>query len=402
MRTMYIDLSPSRMVITRLLGKITPSAYFGILSPVHLAEFPDPPLPDDNWVRVRNHMCGICGSDLHQLYLDADLRAAPLALPAHRRVYLGHEMVGTVIEAGAAVKNVRPGDRVVRWGRGDDCLARGEKELCAPCQRGHRVLCERASDPRDHEPVGGGFGDSFIIPAASLVPIPPTLRDEQAIFVEPTAVAIHAAWRRIPREGERILIIGCGTIGYLLMQVLKIIQPTCQITAIAQYPWQAELAHEFGAAHTILTNEDMHERVAEITGAKVYRKGGGNTMLIGGFDVIFDVVGLPRTLQNALRWSRARGTVVLVGVHLHPMTVDLTPVWYQEVNLLGAVGHDEVLWANKRISTFRLAIDWMLDGLLDTAPLLTHTFALDAYKEAFQVATQKNRYRSIKVAFDQF
>lgn len=184
MRTMYVDISIPRIALTRAMGKVSSSAYFAPTSPLKLADITDPPLPGDEWVRVRNHMCGICGSDLHQIFVDAGLDIAPVALPAHKRIYLGHEMVGEIVEKGSAVDGFEIGDRVVRWGRMDDCLSRGEEKLCAPCRRGHRVLCERASDPRTDYPTGGGFGDSFIAPAASLVPVLPKLTDEQAIFFD--------------------------------------------------------------------------------------------------------------------------------------------------------------------------------------------------------------------------
>jgi threonine dehydrogenase-like Zn-dependent dehydrogenase len=400
MRTMYLDISVPKIAITRLLGRITPAAYYGPTSPLRLTTMPDPPLPAANWVRVINHMCGICGSDLHQLFVDASLDVAPVALPSHRRTYLGHELVGQVIEAGSEVTGLEVGRRVVRWGRGDDCRAQGRTDLCPACARGHRVLCERASENTSHHLVGGGFGDTFIAPASVLVPVPDDLEDEQAIFVEPAAVAIHAAWRRPVEAGERVLVIGCGTIGYLLIQVLRILQPDCEIVALAQFPWQAELARRFGAQHTFLSSDDGYARTAEITGARLYQARGNNRMLLGGFDAVFDVVGVPGTLNNALRWSRAGGTVVLVGVHLHRMRLDVTPVWYQEVDLKGAVGHDEIHWQGERLSTFDLAMRWMQAGRLHCQPLLTHRFALDAYRQAFDVALDKQDARSIKVAFD--
>ncbi len=398
MRTLVIERDPKRMVITKVLGRITRRAYFGPWSPLRFAMLPDPPLPAANWVRVRNRMCGICGSDLHQIFLEASLDVAPLALPATRRIYLGHEMVGEVVEVGEGVTHLRPGDRVVRWGRSDDCQARGEVDWCPPCRRGHRVLCERASEPRPWEPIGGGFGDAFIAPASSLVRVPDALPDEVAIFAEPAAVAIHAVWRRLPRPGEQVCVLGCGTIGFLILQVLQVVAPDSVVTAVAEFPWQAELARDFGARHTFLAREDGMRRVADITGARWYRGPRGNTMLIGGFDVVYDVVGTPATLTQALRWTRAGGTVVLVGVYLHPMRVDLTPVWYQEVDLIGAIGHDVVVWEGVEISTFDLAMRWMVEGRLHTAALLTHRFPLTAYRQAVAVAVDKRRYRSIKVA----
>jgi len=400
MRTLYLDLSIPRIVLTRLLARFSQAAYFAPTSPLQLAHIPDPPLPAADWVRVRNRLCGICGSDLHQLFLDADLDVAPVALPSHRRAYLGHEMIGEVVETGKAVTGLAIGRRVVRWGRADDCRARGLPQLCPACARGHRVLCERASDPRQHHPVGGGFGDSFIAPASTLLPAPPDLTDELAIFTEPAAVAIHAAWRRAPQPGERVLVLGCGTIGFLLIQVLRLLQPGCEIAAVAQFPWQAEMARTFGAQHVFLASDDGYAATARLTDARLYQGRGSNRMLLGGFDVVFDVVGIEATLNDALRWTRAGGTVVLVGVNLHRMKLDLTPVWYQEVDLLGAVGHDVVAWQGESLSTFELAKRWMLEGKLSTHGLLTHRFPLDDYRRAFAVAADKRRYRSVKVAFD--
>lgn len=402
MKTMYLDISVPRIVLTRLLGKLSTSAYFSGVSPLHLAEMAEPPLPAPEWVRVENRLCGICGSDLHQLFVDAGLDVAPVALPSHKRIYLGHEMVGEVVEVGTAVSHVQPGDRVVRWGRADDCRARGlpPEEYCPACQRGHRVLCQRASEPKPHDPVGGGFGDSFITPASTLVPVLDGLSDEQAIFTEPCAVAIHAAFRKIPRPGDKVLVLGCGTIGFLLIQALVAVQPECEITAVAQFPWQGEMAKQFGARHVFLASDDGYAETARLTGAQRYAGHGDNEMLLGGFDVVFEVVGIEETLNKALRWTRAGGAVVLVGVNLHRMKLDVTPVWYQEVDLLGAVGHDVVAWEGAPISTFDLAMRWMLDGTFQVEPLLTHRFPLAQYREAFATAVDKRSHRSVKVAFD--
>ena len=400
MRTMVLDVSVPRLLLTQALARLSRAAYFGPSSPLALVDLPDPPLPAPDWVRVRNRLCGICGSDLHQIFLDAGLDVAPVALPSHRRIYLGHEMVGEIIEAGTSVTHSLVGDRVVRWGRADDCLARGRSELCPACARGHRVLCQFASEPREHQPIGGGFGDTFITPASTLLPVPEALTDEQAIFAEPAAVAIHAAWRAPVREGDQALVLGCGTIGFLLIQVLRTLQPACQLTALAQFPWQAELASDFGAHHVFLVSDDGFAEAARLTGAWLYEGRGGNRMLLGGFDTVFDVVGTAKTLNNALRWTRAGGTVVLVGVNLHRMRLDVTPVWYQEVDLIGAVGHDVVSWGGQTLSTFELAMEWLRTGALQSNRLLTHRFPLEAYRQAFAIAADKQRHRSVKVAFD--
>ncbi len=400
MRSLLLDVTPARFVITRALLRFWKQAWAAPFAPLRFLEQDDPPLPAPDWVRVENRMCGICGSDLHQILLDAELNVAPAILPSSRRAYLGHEMVGVVVEVGAAVGGFQPGDRVVRWGRANDCAARGLDDLCPACARGHRVLCERAMEPMHPQPIGGGFGDQFITPASTLVRVPEAVSDEQAIFIEPLAVALHAAFRSPPRDDDRVLVIGCGTIGLLLIQVLRQIAPKALLVAQAEFPWQADLAREMGADETFLAAEDGFAHAAALTGARLYRGRGGSAMLLGGFDRVFDVVGIPTTLEAALRYARARGVVVLVGVNLRRMRLDLTPVWYQEVDLLGAVGHDVTRWEGERISNFDLAIRWLAEGRVRTDPLLTHTFRLEAYREAIATALDKRRARAIKVAFD--
>jgi threonine dehydrogenase-like Zn-dependent dehydrogenase len=235
--------------------------------------------------------------------------------------------------------------------------------------------------------------------ASTLVRVPDSLSNADAIFAEPAAVAIHAAWRRPPQDGERVLVLGCGTIGLLLLQVLCTLQPRCQLTAVAQFPWQVDLAQASGADHVFLSSDNGDFLVARATGAKLYEGRARNRMLLGGFDLIFDVVGNEVTLNRALRWARARGTVVLVGVNLHRMRLDVTPVWYQEVNLLGAVGHDIVTFQGQSVSTFELAMSWMQSGTLRCAELLTHRFPIELYHQAFAVAADKQTHRSVKVAF---
>ena len=196
------------------------------------------------------------------------------------------------------------------------------------------------------------------------------------------------------------MVLGCGTIGYLLIQVLRLLQPRCQITAVAQFSWQAELAKDLGADQVLLVGQYGYHEVAQITGASLHQGRAGNQMLLGGYDLIYDVVGIETTLNNTLRWTRAGGTVVLVGVNLHRMSLDVTPVWYQEVDLIGAVGHDVALWEGEQISNFELAMRWMQTGQIRCDGLLTHRYPLEEYRQAFATAVDKRRYRSIKVAFD--
>src|SRR5579859_6803448 len=106
MWTSTLDLDPRRVILTRLLWRIWPGVCFSSVAPLRVLDMPRQPLPASNWVRVRNRLAGICGSDLHLIYADGDLRVAPAALPHHSASYLGHEVVGEVIEVGDTVQQV--------------------------------------------------------------------------------------------------------------------------------------------------------------------------------------------------------------------------------------------------------------------------------------------------------
>jgi len=123
-------------------------------------------------------------------------------------------------------------------------------------------------------------------------------------------------------------------------------------------------------------------------------------MLLGSFDVVFDCVGTHSTLKDALRLARARGTVVLVGVFLEPMKIDLTPVWFWEVDLIGVLAHGGEDWQGERISTFGLIARLMQEGKIKTDGFITHSFALADYRRAVATAIQQPRTHSIKVVFD--
>jgi threonine dehydrogenase-like Zn-dependent dehydrogenase len=122
-------------------------------------------------------------------------------------------------------------------------------------------------------------------------------------------------------------------------------------------------------------------------------------MLLGGFDVVFDCVGSAQSVQDSLRWARAGGAVVLVGVTLERMRVDLSPVWYQEVNLIGSMAHGMETWNGASQSTYDLTCDLLLRGKLTATGLITHYFRLENWREAIKTAMDK-RTGAIKVVFD--
>jgi threonine dehydrogenase-like Zn-dependent dehydrogenase len=334
------------------------------------------------------------------LLLHTDMRVYPLAIPGQGsgRYYLGHEAVSDVVEVGPAVTRVRVGDRVV--GEGSGCLAKGFDPPCRSCAEGNYCLCLNRDRPVSVA-SNGAWSEEYLIHEEALYRPPDALDDEAAVLIEPLACGVRAALRRPPASGERVLVYGIGTMGLSVLQAARALCPDCDITAVVQFLFQAELAERMGADRT-LRGGDLYAQVAELTGARLHEGPFGTRILVGGFDLVYDCVGQPCSLENALRWTRAGGAVVLVGVTLSRMKLDLTPVWYREVTLFGTLAHGmETLPGDaERITSFDLTVRWLLEGKIQTDGLLTHCFRLDDYRQAIQAAVDKRKTQSVKVAFD--
>ncbi|SRR6266487_617570 len=400
MWTSTLDLDPKRVVVTQLLRRFWRGACFSSFAPLQVQNIPRQALPATSWVRVRTRLAGICGSDLHLIQVDGDLRIAPAAIPQQRRSYPGHEVVGEVLEVGADVQFLNVGDRVALQ-YGPNCLSTGMQPLCRSCALGHYNLCERGNLPPPH-PIGGGWSEEMLLHEQQLFHIPTDMNDEQAVLLEPASVAVHAVLRHLPRSGDRVLIVGAGTIGLLTLQTVRALAPQAEISVLARHPFQVEQATRLGAAH-IIYPQDSYIGIQRATGAQFYQSASGNRTLLGGYDVIYDSVGSQKTLHHALRWARTQATVVLVGLSPHMMHIDLTPVWYHEVNLIGSMGSGVEAWppaSSEQRTTFEVAAELIKRGLLNPENLITHRFPLNNYQAAITTAAEKAQSRAVKVVFD--
>ena len=399
MWTSTLELNPSHVIPTKLLGLIWRGAYFSSFAPLQVQNLPRQPLPASNWVRVRNSLAGICGSDLQLIFVDGDYSVAPAALPNHNRSYPGHEVVGEVIEVGDDVRHLHVGDRVVLQ-YGPNCITAGVQEPCHSCASGHYGLCEYGELPGP-QPIGGGWSEEMLLHEQQLFRLPTDINDMQGVLLEPSAVALHAVLRHVPQGQDRILIIGAGTIGLLILQVVRALAPDAEVSVMARHAFQIEQAARLGAH--IIYPKDSYREVQRATGAKLYRGMWGNKMLLGGYDVIYDSVGNTQTTHDALRWARAGSTVVMVGLNLHRMQLDLTPIWYQEINLIGTMGHSIETWpidSSERKSTFEVTTALIQNKKIFPDKLITHSFPLNSYRDALMTAADKDRNHAIKVVFD--
>ena len=232
------------------------------------------PLPDPGpmEVRIRVHWAGVCGTD-------AALIGGRLVF-AKYPVVAGHEFSGRVSAVGEGA-NLQIGERVTV----NPVLS---CQQCDACRRGDIHLCHRAA-VLGVAGTPGGFADEVVVPAYTVRRLPEDLSLEAAALCEPTAVAVRAARGAGIRPGDRVAILGAGSIGLLLLQVAKVLGATS--VAIADpVGSRMRIALGLGAAELVLG------------------KGAGD------YDVVIDGVGTPETMRRAVELTRRGGAIVVYGV----------------------------------------------------------------------------------------
>ncbi|MGD2147481.1 MAG: zinc-binding dehydrogenase [Anaerolineae bacterium] len=393
-----------RYLLTKTLGVVHRPAYWGPLGLIQYHEVPDPTLPGPEWVRIRTRYGGICGSDLGVVFLKINPSLSAFAsLP----LVLGHENVGTVTETGGQVEGLAAGDRVVA----DPllpCAVRGIEEPCEPCRRGQFAYCHNFAEGnlapgfsiggcRD---TGGSWGPVFVAHQSQIYRLPSQVSDENGLMVEPCAAALHAVMRSPPDDNDIVLVIGAGTFGLCVVASIRALGSRARVIITAKYPFQAELAAELGADQVVRPGQQsLLEAVASSTDSARYRSFLGQELLVGGVDITYDCVGNERTIRDSLSLTRGGGTVVLAGLAALLKRVDWTPIWQKELSVRGSVWSGTESVGGRRVRTYEQVMEWMAEGKLDLAPLVTHCFRLDAYQEALAVASDKGRHRVIKPAF---
>ena len=355
---------------------------------LHLGDIPEPELPARDWVRVKPVLSGICGSDLSAISGHASLYLDPLT---SYPFVPGHELVGKLDDGSRVVVQPALG-----------CKVRGIEPMCARCAEGRPGLCTNVTDgPIDVglqtgycASTGGGWGEVLVAHPSQLYPVPDTLSDEAAVLIEPFACCIHAALRGGATKSDVVVVVGAGTIGLLTVAAVKAFSPPKRLIAVAKHPTQRDLARKLGADQVIAPDE-VFQRIRFATEARRL-DGVDRPLLLGGADVTFECVGRADSLNDAVRFTRAGGTVVAVGMPGEEK-VDWAPIWQRELTVMGAYAYGTEP-KRKGKSTFELALEAAPNLHLEklTGPL----FGLGDYKDAITYAMSAGRLGAVKVAFD--
>jgi len=299
-------------------------------------------------VRIRVDYTGICATDLHEY------THGPQFIPTkpHPRtgrcapVTMGHEFTGVVVDAGKAVKHLKPGDRIV-----------GEASLpCYDCdnsKRGEFILCRSAAY------LGfawdGAFADSCTVPAVICHKVPDNLSSEDAVLIEPLASGMHAVRRGRMLQGESVAIIGTGTIGLCTLLCARAAGAS-RIFAVDKIASKRALAKKLGAEEAIDPSvTEPVECIRELTGGR-------------GVDLAFECVGSMPTVSTATRSTQVQGRTVVVGVQVEDKPFSFLDMLVNERELIGTAGY---------FGEFEMCMALVGDGRINVKPLVSAWIGLD-------------------------
>jgi (R,R)-butanediol dehydrogenase / meso-butanediol dehydrogenase / diacetyl reductase len=400
MKALVLNLNPLRFVALNALRPISSAfCYRGPFSTIKLAEVPEPKLPSPEWVKIKTRICGVCGSDINLMFM----KDSPTAMPFTSFPCIpGHEFCGEVMEVGADVKNVKRGDQVTAC-PSLNCDTRGIKPVCKSCAAGVPGNCENfAEGPfapgmfigicRD---IGGGFAEYLVAHRSQLYRVPAGVPAESAALTEPLAVGLQAVLDNLPGKNDRVLVVGGGVIGAMVVKSIRGLGSDCDITVIEPSPFAAEYAMKSGADRTYAGS--IIDAGVAIAGGRAYRPMLGGPVVMGGFDRVFDTVGSRATLTGSMRVLATRGAISLLGIG-SAMKLDLTTLWLKLQTIRGCYGYRFNDVKGGRKQAFEMALDLIAKKKVRVDDMLTHRFRIEDYREMIAVNVSKSRHKAMKTA----
>jgi threonine dehydrogenase-like Zn-dependent dehydrogenase len=414
LRAVTFDVTVPGYLLGKGLGGLTEAAVFGRLSGVALTDVAEPALPAADWVRLEVLKAGICGTDMGTLTFKASPAMEPFgSFPA----VLGHEIVARVVEVGAAVRSVEPGQRVAVDPM-ISCRMRGfpGERQCPSCFAGLHCTCERMGEEGElelggrplqpgatvgfHADLPGGWGERLVAHESQLFPVDDSVDDRAAVLIEPIAVGMHAVLRTRPWGEGPVLVIGSGPIALGTIWSLRAAGFEGEIVAQIKRGHEADLARSFGASQVVSPGDQARQALVD-TGARAYMPIVGDEVYAGGgFPLIFDGVGSGQTVKQSLRFASPRGRIAMLGCAAEIRKLDLTFVWAREVTVRGFVGYGREDWEGGAAHTFRIAHDLLVQSGVPVEDMVTHVYPLDQYKNALSTAANRRKTGSIKVLLD--
>lgn len=305
-------------------------------------------------VLVRVEVCGVCGTDIH--IVEGTSRSTP-------PVVLGHEYTGIVTDVGSGVHGFKQNDRVAI----DPNISCGH---CYYCRRGDVHLCSNLRALGVD--IDGGMAEYSIVPENQLYHVPVNLSAVAAAFIEPVSCVVHGIDKAQITPGDTVAIVGAGTIGLLMLQMVKSVGAVRTIV-IEPLPRKQLIAREIGADMAVSPQEALS---AVMDSTQV------------GADVVIECVGKPQTAQQALTLCRRGGRVEFFGVCPVGEKIEIEPneVYFKELTIVGS-------YVNP--NTFSRAIALLSSGVIRTEKFSVSKFPLNGVREALESLRQGEVIKNI-------
>jgi 2-desacetyl-2-hydroxyethyl bacteriochlorophyllide A dehydrogenase len=320
---------------------------------VRIDEKPEPELIAADDVLLRVEASGICGSDLHIFHG---------RVPVEPGFTIGHEFVGTVLEAGEDVGRAAVGDRVL------GCFHTA-CATCTACLRSDYHRCERQRTFGHGSHLGdlqGAQAEQLLVPRANLTlrRVPAGMSDEAALFAgDVMGTGYHAIAHAGMRSGDSVAVLGLGPVGLCAVQAAAA-GGAVEVYAVDSVPERLAMAERFGATAVHLSEEEPKKVIRAATEGR-------------GVDVVVDAVGDPGPLTMAVSLCRDAGTVSGIGAYAGKGEVPLGLAWLKGLQL--RLGLANVIAHVDRVLALIDA------GKLDPEPLVTHHMKLDQASEAYEL-----------------
>ena len=311
---------------------------------VEIREIPIPEIGEED-VLLEVENVGVCGSDLHQWTSDH-------SWPVNYPVVLGHEFGGKIAAVGSKVSGWKTGDRVV-------------SETAAVIDK-LNPMSKIGLYNLDPTRKGFGYGVNgamtrFVkVPARCLHHVPETLSFEEACLTEPCCVAYNAVVGNSSiKPGDRVVVIGPGTIGILCAAVAKLCGAEVAIIGLEVDKGRLEIAKKYGC-DTIIGDAENWARKRDGMGA----------------DLVIDAAGVSETLKIAMQLVRPNGQITKVGWGPQPCNYSLDPIIQKNVRLQGSFSHNWPIWER--------VIALLASGALDVKPIIGGVWPITEWREAFE------------------
>ena len=320
------------------------------------------PAPGPGQVLVDVIACGICGSDLHalkhadKLIATAEASGAPFVMDLQRDIVMGHEFSARIVETGAGVSNVAPGDVIVSM------------PVVITPQGGFAAVGYSNDYP-------GGYSEQMVLTAPLCLKVPEGLDPRHAALTEPMAVGLHAVAKSGIKPGETGLVMGCGPVGLATIAALRLdgIEP---IVAADFSPARRKLAEHMGAHVTV----DPHEQPA----IEASQKAGRLKPL-----VIYEAVGVPGMLDRAMKDAPRNGRVLVVGVCMETDAIQPAIGINKELTVQFALGYTP--------EEFSRTLASIAEGRIDVGPLITGEVGIAGVPQAFRDLANPDSHAKILV-----